>query len=432
MLSVIGLPRPIAAQTPSSDGPWVVYLSSAGNARGVTDKVIAINADGTGRTVLAEGEDRVYLQLATSKLGYVTFLAADLPADRRDYLNLTLTIMQLPSGKLIKELPLTNAKTATIPSNDRDPWPPQASITDVAPINVDNVEIASMSWSPDGKTLAFMGAEPGPSVDLYTYTPETDAVLRLTNGPTQSVRPVWSPDGKWIVHLGVWSLGTGAGYSVDKMWSAYADNSRPVIANYARPVLLGATSGDEVVLGWRNQNYVWVATSTADFGLSSIRAVNIGTDDFTVIWPAGETFRSAAADSQSGTVLITSTTRASSDEAQYASGLYLFNPDGDPQLKQLSTEAKLGKVVWSPASGSYYVENMATNQIIAVTPTGEITELPIPALPQVVKTNDATKLLWIANAELTASTQASDGTLGTPQAVATDVTEFVVLCPLCG
>jgi hypothetical protein len=50
--------------------------------------------------------------------------------------------------------------------------------------------------------LAFMGAINGSTSDLYTYDFSADKIKQLTSGSSQAVNPIWSPDGKYILHSG--------------------------------------------------------------------------------------------------------------------------------------------------------------------------------------------------------------------------------------
>ena len=97
--------------------------------------------------------------------------------------------------------------------------------------------ITRVAWQPgDGRLLAFIGASNGPTADLYLYDTQTREITQLTDGPSQAVLPVWSPDGQYILHLGAklgaalrwsdywrqpvrWSLGGARPRTVK--WSAY-------------------------------------------------------------------------------------------------------------------------------------------------------------------------------------------------------------------
>ena len=63
----------------------------------------------------------------------------------------------------------------------------------------DLVVITSPSWSADGKQLVFSSIDKSGLMDLYTYTPATETLTRLTNDVYDDRDPVWSPDKKSIV-----------------------------------------------------------------------------------------------------------------------------------------------------------------------------------------------------------------------------------------
>lgn len=57
--------------------------------------------------------------------------------------------------------------------------------------------VTHVSWSPDGKTLAFSGQKGGIS-DLYLMDLENGTVRQLTNDKYGDIQPTWSPDGRTI------------------------------------------------------------------------------------------------------------------------------------------------------------------------------------------------------------------------------------------
>jgi Tol biopolymer transport system component len=60
----------------------------------------------------------------------------------------------------------------------------------------------ALSWSPNGKYLAFASQLDGLSSDLYVNDMTTKKVQRLSNENEQLQSIDWSPDGKWILHGG--------------------------------------------------------------------------------------------------------------------------------------------------------------------------------------------------------------------------------------
>ena len=57
-----------------------------------------------------------------------------------------------------------------------------------------------ISWSPDGRTLAWSGGPRGEE-DLYATDAETGTTRALTALPGQELRPAWSPDGRQVAFL---------------------------------------------------------------------------------------------------------------------------------------------------------------------------------------------------------------------------------------
>lgn len=56
-------------------------------------------------------------------------------------------------------------------------------------------------WSPDGKRLAYVGAEEGSSPQLYVRWMESGATARITGLPDSPSSLAWSPDGKQLAYV---------------------------------------------------------------------------------------------------------------------------------------------------------------------------------------------------------------------------------------
>lgn len=74
--------------------------------------------------------------------------------------------------------------------------------------------IGDLRWSPDGQSLAFVGAREGADSDLYVLVVENGEVRQVSDEPTHVVNMSWSPDGDWLLHEGSPHAFRGSG-SVD-------------------------------------------------------------------------------------------------------------------------------------------------------------------------------------------------------------------------
>jgi WD40 repeat protein len=59
----------------------------------------------------------------------------------------------------------------------------------------------SLSWSPDGKQLAFASRTDGTNLDIYTMNANGTGLNRLTTNPARDEGVAWSPDGTRIAFL---------------------------------------------------------------------------------------------------------------------------------------------------------------------------------------------------------------------------------------
>jgi len=233
------------------------------------------------------------------------------------------------------------------------------------------VEAKSMAFSPDGKSLAFMGAIDGPTSDLYLYSLDTYQTTRLTNGPSQGYQPVWSPDGKYIVHTGVSSFGTGAGSAMTGVWAAFADNSD------VKTLYDPSESGSETIIGWVDNQTFIVHSWDMMCGDHNLRTFNIETKESSVLW--ADSIRAIAYDPSSAVVVLSSNDGMCSPDS--GSGLYLVPTDGNGPWRIVEDTSP--QVIWSEDAGLFMVSGNFGSGVLAVDSMGQFIDLDMPPGAQV-------------------------------------------------
>jgi len=167
--------------------------------------------------------------------------------------NLTLQIIKLPTGDLIKEIPLLSVELRQ-KIQAEEQW----YLNDfIFPL----LNIVPL-WSPDGRYLAFVAALDGPSSDVYVYDSEEDQIRRLTDGPNQAWLMSWSPDSQWIVHMEATHMMIGGGSTsgfpdAKAVWSAAPDGSE------VWKVYETDHPGEQQIAGWLSS--VEFVVQTRDF-----------------------------------------------------------------------------------------------------------------------------------------------------------------------
>ncbi|HEC22208.1 MAG TPA: hypothetical protein ENI95_04755, partial [Chloroflexi bacterium] len=246
------------------------------------------------------------------------------------------------------------------------------------------------------------GAQEGPTSDLYVYSLVDGTITRLTDGPSQAIRPVWSPDGQYIVHAGVSTLGTGAGYGMEGVWAARADDSG-VLTLYD-PTEGGRMSGDEVIVGWADPQTFIVYTWDPMCGGRELRTYNIPTGEITMLWEGY--FDRIAVEPEGGTALLTVSTYIAECTPGITPGAYLIPPDGTPQ--QVTSGAP-GLLRWEPAVEGFVIDTPAGPRVVSL--DGEVSIPPAPAYPLAVSPDgrwwawssgdpgSAERMLWIGTTE---------------------------------
>ena len=216
----------------------------------------------------------------------------------------------------------------------------------------------------------------GASTRIELAAPETDEV-----GPPEIGARViaensslqWSPDGKYIVHVGASTApGTGAGFLVDGVWAAAADGSG--VKLLYEPDL----SRDEVIVGWMDAVTVLVYTDDYNCGENNLRILNVESGEERVMWP--DYFSHVAFDPVSlATILAVNDDKARCN-GDSQSGI--FFTEGGSSLPYRVLEDEVTTLQWSPAGGVFFAQSEFGP--LAVSTLGGILDLS-PPVPDITR-----------------------------------------------
>jgi hypothetical protein len=138
--------------------------------------------------------------------------------------------------------------------------------------------------------------------------------------------------------------------------------------------------GEELV-GWIDEETVWLFSWSDVFGNINLRMLNIRTGHSETLW--ADSFTTLARDPQSGALLVGLSEFAAYSDPDRQEGIYLILPH-QKEPKHLA-KIDVSGIVWSAEANLFLVRSQ--EGILAVRPTGEIIftglEAPAPGLPVV-------------------------------------------------
>jgi Tol biopolymer transport system component len=218
--------EPGATVTPRNltNGPYLAYLRD----RESSHELVLMDADGKGEAVfpfLLNGH--VIMPPSLSNLvspdgAWLAFYSGSAgPAFGQvgpNASDLTLNLMSLGvTSPAISTKVVARLLSADYPANFAQAAQ-ELGRTDITAENLRDAFVSgitqSISWSPDGSTLAFAGQMDGLSSDLYLYHTADGTIQRLSSGPQQVQWIDWSPDGNWILDGSTYWVGEGMSYDI--------------------------------------------------------------------------------------------------------------------------------------------------------------------------------------------------------------------------
>ena len=222
----------------------------------------------------------------------------------------------------------------------------------------------------------------GPTSDLYVYDTTTDHITRLTDGPAQASSPIWSHDGRFILHTALEGANIDTGMHVQAFWVAAADASSVTLVNEGEDQLVGWTLGDRFIL----------YSIDTICGEHDLLAVDLSAEQ-QPIWEGY--FDRVAYEPESGAILVAIWADTASSEwcnVGQGQGLFLTNADGAAPIWIVEDEIR--EIVWSREAQLFFART--DHGILAVSLSGEFIDLAVPqasfGFPQVA--TDTRELAW--------------------------------------
>jgi dipeptidyl aminopeptidase/acylaminoacyl peptidase len=202
----------------------------------------------------------------------------------------------------------------------------------------------NVAWQPpDGRLIAFAAATNGPTSDVYIVDTITGEERQLTDGPSQAILPSWSPDGRYIYHVGVSLVppfgGAIVGFNrVDGAWAVRPSDGELI----PQPPLVDPAG----FVGWLDGTHYLILDGVDDLVEVDIESGK-ATDALTVFCPVSDAVQSAS----SGTLLLSVL-----PETKCASGVgvYLWDPAGVSEPGFLDPERSWG-MAWLDESEVFQV-----------------------------------------------------------------------------
>lgn len=114
----------------------------------------------------------------------------------------TLYILKLPENKVVRQISLFGPKALEQISKEECEFVAQGRF-DTPPVLGVVQNSSSISWSPDGRYLAFPAAFESKAADLYLYDTQTDTLRRLTTRQNNPDILGWSRDGQTIIYRSI-------------------------------------------------------------------------------------------------------------------------------------------------------------------------------------------------------------------------------------
>lgn len=251
--------------------------------------------------------------------------------------DVSLHVLDLPSGEVIFSVPLLSPSypqdLEPVAETIKDEWnftSQNATIEEVVAATqemlLDNMR--KVAWSPDSSLLAYASQDPGPTSDLYFFSPENGTAQRVTTDPGHVIRTVWAPDSSALL-------------LVTSLFDQHAREDTNYLLTREGSLLTSFTSQIWYFHSWHSSTYALFYGATDSGDMFDPQVVSSIDGTTTMLWEGS--YSSIAFTPDLSTFLLSSS--MPSAPAPPRPGLYLGKTE-DGSLATLSESMTWGVVFW--------------------------------------------------------------------------------------
>ncbi|MCC6147112.1 MAG: PD40 domain-containing protein [Anaerolineaceae bacterium] len=233
--------------SPFGAGPWLIIAAPDGLWALSYDAYQLVQLETT--PVMAPARLETGLSPSGGHLAYI------LPSDLQNPDGLTLVILHLPDGKRKATIPLMAGGSSS-------------SKNTLSEARRAILSLNSLTWSPDGRWLAFTGMQDNSSTDIYIYSLDDGGITRLTTGAGYEIFPAWSPDSTWLIYQTASAILDNGVAEVKAVQVVNAHNG-------AVQSLYQTNSQGEHVAGWLEPNTAILFSRQLECGGTALQSIKM-------------------------------------------------------------------------------------------------------------------------------------------------------------